>query len=108
MKKDLYSKIIASRIYLTYVKEFDETATSYVIAGETRYTTVNLGTVGSYEDTKNLKDILIERTIPDVYPQGSGIDKRLISYPTEFDGRLSQYNQLAASTVPVFSSALAK
>lgn len=101
LKKDLYSKIIASRIYLTYVKEFDETATSYVIAGETRYTTVNLGTVGSYEDTKNLKDILIERTIPDVYPQGSGIDKRLISYPTEFDGRLSQYNELAASTVPV-------
>lgn len=101
LKKDLYSKIIANRIYLTYVKEFDETATSYVIAGETRYTTVNLGTVGGTITTNNLKDVLVERTIPDVYPVGSGIDKRLVSYPTEFDGRLSQYNELAASTIPV-------
>ncbi len=104
--KDLYAKVIATRVYLTYIKEMETGSGVISIAGlEDRYTTAKLGTISSgYNETKNVADLLIDRELPRYYSVGSGRSLQVLENPSEFSGRLSQYNALAASSIPVSGS----
>jgi uncharacterized protein (UPF0218 family) len=105
LQKDLYSKIIASRIWNTYIWEFDNATLINITGEEERYTTALLGTIDSSAvsgtQQEQLEKYLIERIVPDYYRTGSGVDTTFVPYPTEFTGRLSQYKALAASSIPV-------
>lgn len=105
LKRDLYSKIIGSRIWNTYVWQFDDSTLINISGEEERYTTALLGTVdsGAVSGTQQLRldEYLIERILPDYYRTGSGANTTFVPFPSEFDGRLSQYKALAASSIPV-------
>jgi len=101
LESDLYSKIIASRFYSTYLREYDNGSLVSIAGQEDRYTRCLLGTVDSaaVSGTQNLRliDYLIEREMPESYRSGDNITP----FPSSFTGRFSQYKALAASSVPV-------
>ena len=104
--KDLYAKVIATRVYLTYIKEMETGSGVISITGlEDRYTIAKLGTISSgYNQTKNVAELLVDRELPQYYSVGSGRSLQILENPSEFSGRLSQYNALAASSIPVSGS----
>jgi len=104
--KDLYAKVIATRVYLTYIKEMETSSGVISIIGlEDRYTTAKLGTISpDYDDTKNVAELLVDRELPQYYSVGSGRSLQILENPSEFSGRLSQYNALAASSISVSGS----
>jgi hypothetical protein len=104
--KDLYAKVIATRVYLTYIKEMETGSGVISITGlEDRYTIAKLGTIFSdYNQTKNVAEFLVDRELPQYYSVGSERSLQILENPSEFSGRLSQYNALAASSIPVSGS----
>jgi hypothetical protein len=102
LQKDYFSKIIANRIWNTYIGDFDDSTLKSISGLEPRYTRVELQTVDS-NAVGGLQDLvaseyLAEREIPENYRLGFDT---IVSYPVEFPGRLSQYSALAASGIPV-------
>ena len=102
LQKDYFSKIIASRIWNTYIGDFDETTQEDIAGLEPRYTTAKLKTIDSAA-VSGVQDLIAElyledRTIPETYRSGFDV---IVNYPIEFPGRLSQYSALAASSIPV-------
>ena len=105
LQNDLYSKIIADRIYLTYIKEFESSAAILIDGNIHGYESAKLGTIDSSavsgDMNSNMDEYLIDREIPIYYLTGSNNSKKLNFYPLEFTGKLSKYRALAASPVSV-------
>lgn len=99
LKKDLYSKIIAFRTFLTYVWKFEPSSLRNFIGEEERYLTIQMGTITGAGGIQSLDldRYLDVRQMPINYRFGN--DTKVM--PTEFPGRLSSYKALAASTIPV-------
>lgn len=102
LQKDYFSKIIASRIWNTYIGDFDDSTLEDISGLEPRYTTAELQTIDSAA-VGGLQDLvateyLTDREIPETYRAGFAT---IVNYPVEFAGRLSQYTALAASGIPV-------
>jgi hypothetical protein len=99
LKRDLYSKIIAFRFYLTYVYKFESSSLRNFVGQEERYLTIQMGTISEAGgiQTLDLDRYLDDRQIPINYRSGRNTQ----SMPTEFPGRLSSYKALAASGTPV-------
>ena len=100
MEKDFFAKIIANRIWNTYISELENLID--ITGLEPRYDTAQLKTinssaVGGLQDLI-ASDYLVDRTIPENYRLGFDT---IVNYPVEFPGRLSQYTALAASGIPV-------
>ena len=100
LEKDFFAKIIANRIWNTYISELENLID--ITGLEPRYDTAQLKTinssaVGGLQDLI-ASDYLVDRTIPENYRLGFDT---IVNYPVEFPGRLSQYTALAASGIPV-------
>ena len=107
LQRDFFAKLIATRIWNTYIGEFDTTGESLIqISGEEdRYTIANLTTTDSAAvsgtQTENAILYQIERELPSSYKISAGRSFAVVPTPIQFPGRLSQYDKIVASSIPV-------
>jgi hypothetical protein len=107
LQKDYFAKLIATRVWNTYIGEFDTTGESLIqISGEEdRYKIANLTTTDptqvSGTQTKNAILYQIERELPSLYKIPAGRSVAVVPTPIQFPGRLSQYDKIVASPIPV-------
>ena len=107
LQKDFFAKLIATRVWNTYIGEFDDNGLIQISGvDEDRYTTANLDTIDTAATggtrTKNSVEYRAERTLPSFYkisPDGKTTIQ--IESPSVFLGRLSQYDKIAASTTQI-------